>query len=172
MIPVDTSKRQSDPRGAIAKTRQRLSLAMTGFLVVFTLLVGRLVEVSVLREPSVARSAASVNETSYLRADIVDRKGEILATDLRGASLFADARVIWDPAEAGRLGGGILRIQEAETGRSSGAHGRQAWLEPDGPGRFRRSHGVDHLLIDIRQPMIPVLRGFLARRGVEQRGKR
>jgi cell division protein FtsI (penicillin-binding protein 3) len=102
MIPVDTSKRQSDPRGAIAKTRQRLSLAMTGFLVVFTLLVGRLVEVSVLREPSVARSAASVNETSYYRADIVDRKGEILATDLRGASLFADARVIWDPAEAAR----------------------------------------------------------------------
>ena len=78
----------------------------------------------------------------------------------------------WDPAEAGRLGGGILRIQEAETGRSSVAHGRQAWLEPDGPGRFLRSHGVDHLLIDIRQPMIPVLRGFLARRGVEQRGKR
>ena len=78
----------------------------------------------------------------------------------------------WDPAEAGRLGGGILRIREAETGRSSVAHGRQAWLEPGVPGRFLRSRGIDHMLIDIRQPMIPALRGFLARRGVEQRGKR
>jgi cell division protein FtsI (penicillin-binding protein 3) len=40
------------------------------------------------------------SDASYFRADIVDRKGEILATDLQGASLYADARVIWDPAQA------------------------------------------------------------------------
>jgi cell division protein FtsI (penicillin-binding protein 3) len=96
------SKRQADTRGALAKTRERLSFVMTGCLVVLALLVGRLVEVSVLREPSVVRSASTTNAASYYRADIVDRKGEILATDLRGASLFADARVIWDPAEAAR----------------------------------------------------------------------
>ena len=102
MTQDETFKRQADARGAIARTRQRLSVTMTGLLVLFTLLVGRLIEVSVLREPSVGRGAVSQNETSYYRADIVDRKGEILATDLRGASLFADARVIWDPAEAAR----------------------------------------------------------------------
>lgn len=102
MILPEIPKRQADTRGALAKTRERLSFAMTGCLIVLALLVGRLVEVSVLREPSVVRSASPTNAASYYRADIVDRKGEILATDLRGASLFADARVIWDPAEAAR----------------------------------------------------------------------
>ena len=102
MILPEIPKRQPDTRGALAKTRERLSFAMTGCLIVLALLVGRLVEVSVLREPSVVRSASPTNAASYYRADIVDRKGEILATDLRGASLFADARVIWDPAEAAR----------------------------------------------------------------------
>lgn len=96
------SKRQADTRGALAKTRERLSFLMTGCLVVLALLVGRLVEVSVLREPSVVRSASVTHSTSYYRAQIVDRKGELLATDLRRASLFADARFIWDPAVAAR----------------------------------------------------------------------
>ena len=78
----------------------------------------------------------------------------------------------WDPAEAGRLGGGFFRVQEAETGGVFVAHGRQSWLEPGAPGLFLRSRGIDHLLIDVRQPLIPVLRGFLARRGIEQRGRR
>lgn len=95
-------KRQADARGALAKTRQRLSLAMTAFSLVFVLLFGRLVEVSVLREPAGAKAARVESDTSYYRADIVDRKGEILATDLQGASLYADARVVWDPAEAAR----------------------------------------------------------------------
>ncbi len=95
-------KRQADARGALAKTRQRLSFAMSAFTVLFVLLFGRLVEVSVLREPTGAKAARVESDTSYYRADIVDRKGEILATDLQGASLYADARVIWDPAEAAR----------------------------------------------------------------------
>jgi len=102
MTNGDMQNRKTDARGALAKTRQRLSVAMTGLLVVFTLLMGRLFEVTVLREPSIGRSVASVNETSLYRADIVDRRGEILATDLRGASLFADGREIWDPADAAR----------------------------------------------------------------------
>jgi cell division protein FtsI/penicillin-binding protein 2 len=95
-------KRQADARGALAKTRQRLSFAMTAFSLVFVLLFGRLIEVSVLREPAGAKVARVESDTSYYRADIVDRKGEILATDLQGASLYADARVVWDPAEAAR----------------------------------------------------------------------
>lgn len=115
MTKGEMQNRKTDARGALAKTRQRLSIAMTGLLVVLTLLVGRLFEVTVLREPSIGRSAASVNETSYYRADIVDRRGEILATDLRGASLFADARVIWDPAEAARELARVIPGLDAET---------------------------------------------------------
>lgn len=94
--------RTLDVRAAMALTRKRLSYAMTIFALVFTVLFGRLIEVSLLREGSAPRPARVETDASYFRADIVDRKGEILATDLQGASLYADARVIWDPAVAAK----------------------------------------------------------------------
>lgn len=86
----------------MARTRTRLSHAITVFGVAFAILFGRLVEVSLFREGSGPKSTYVASDISYFRADVVDRKGEILATDLQGASLYADARVIWDPAEAAR----------------------------------------------------------------------
>ncbi len=86
----------------MASTRTRVSHAMVAFSFVFAVLFARLVDVSVLRESVAHKSARIANEASYYRADIVDRKGEILATDLQGGSLYADARVIWDPAETAR----------------------------------------------------------------------
>ncbi len=86
-------------KAAMARTRQRLTYAMVAFGVVFAVLFGRLVEVTVLREGAAQRVAHAASDASYFRADIVDRTGEILATDLQAASLYADARVIWDPAE-------------------------------------------------------------------------
>lgn len=92
--------RNNDIRTAMAITRQRLSYALSLFAVVFAVLFGRLVDVSLLRESTGPKTPRVESNASYYRADIVDRKGEILATDLQGASLYADARVIWDPAEA------------------------------------------------------------------------
>lgn len=86
-------------KAAMDRTRRRLTIAMAAFAVCFAVLFGRLVEVAVLRD-TVERKAARVEDNvSYFRADLVDRHGEILATDLQAASLYADARVIWDPAE-------------------------------------------------------------------------
>ncbi|MEQ1756240.1 MAG: penicillin-binding protein 2 [Micropepsaceae bacterium] len=92
--------RDNDLRSAMACTRKRLSYAITIFGVTFAILFGRLVDVSLLREGTGPKASRVESDASYYRADIVDRKGEILATDLQGASLYADARVIWDPAEA------------------------------------------------------------------------
>jgi cell division protein FtsI (penicillin-binding protein 3) len=58
-----------------------------------------LVEVSLLRETTEHRVVQVEDNISYFRADMVDRNGEIMATDLQAASLYADARVVWDPAE-------------------------------------------------------------------------
>ncbi len=86
-------------KAAMARTQSRLTIATGVFVVAFAIVFGRLVEVTMLRE-SVERKTARVEDNvSYYRADIVDRNGEILATDLQAASLYADARVIWDPAE-------------------------------------------------------------------------
>jgi len=86
-------------KAALARTRGRLMVVSLAFMLAFTVLVGRLAEVTILRDV-VARGPAQVTDnTSLSRVDITDRNGEILATDLRGSSLYADARVIWDPIE-------------------------------------------------------------------------
>lgn len=87
-------------KAAMERTRSRLNVAIIGFGVVFAVLFGRLVEVTMLREAPGPKTARVESNVSYYRADLVDRSGEILATDLQAASLYADARVVWDPAEA------------------------------------------------------------------------
>ncbi|MEI6341620.1 MAG: DUF58 domain-containing protein [Verrucomicrobiota bacterium] len=78
----------------------------------------------------------------------------------------------WDPAEAGRTGGGIFRASEAETGKEFVGHGRSAWLEPGAFGEDLRRGAVDHLLLPVNEPFVGKLRGFLARRGLLGRGAR
>ena len=73
MSPEENFKRQADARGALAKTRQRLSLAMTAFSLVFVLLFGRLVEVSVLREPGDVLRDAIVEVQFVLIEQLRDR---------------------------------------------------------------------------------------------------
>ncbi|MBL9099067.1 MAG: penicillin-binding protein 2 [Alphaproteobacteria bacterium] len=95
-------------KAAMERTRSRLNIAIIGFGVVFAVLFGRLVEVTMLREGPGPKTARVESDASYYRADLVDRSGEILATDLQAASLYADARVVWDPAEAAQSLAGVL----------------------------------------------------------------
>jgi cell division protein FtsI (penicillin-binding protein 3) len=87
-------------RGATKKAlqigRSRLLLAGALFLFGFTILAVRLVEVAVLK-PDYEPRAAAYSSDHYVstRADIVDRNGHLLATNLPMASLYADpARVL------------------------------------------------------------------------------
>jgi cell division protein FtsI (penicillin-binding protein 3) len=100
-------------KAAMARTRSRLSFSIAAFGVVFAILFGRLVEVTMLREGQERKAARIETDVSYYRADIVDRNGEILATDLQAASLYADARVIWDPAETAQALAGVLPAVDA-----------------------------------------------------------
>lgn len=100
-------------KAAMARTRSRLNIAIIGFGIVFAVLFGRLVEVTTLREGQERKIARVEDNVSYFRADLVDRNGEILATDLQAASLYADARVIWDPAEAAQSLAGVLPAIDA-----------------------------------------------------------
>jgi uncharacterized protein (DUF58 family) len=77
-----------------------------------------------------------------------------------------------DPAEEGRIGGGIFRAREAETGRSFVAHGRRRWLDPEEQARKLRRAGIDHLLLRTDQPILPRLRGFLKQRACLGKGAR
>jgi len=77
-----------------------------------------------------------------------------------------------DPAELGRLGGGIFRASEAETGRHFTSHGRSRWLDADAVAREFRRGGIDHLVLRTDQAFVPKLRAFLRRRDSLGKGAR
>lgn len=117
--PLQGAQGRRDNRlhAALETGRTRLliggSIMMLGFAVVGM----RLIDIALLqeaREPRVAR-APSASEMRTGRADIVDRNGEIVATSLQTASLFANPRKILDADDAARLLVGALPdLREAE----------------------------------------------------------
>jgi cell division protein FtsI (penicillin-binding protein 3) len=101
--PRRTSLEQPVPP-AVETGRSRLLIAGAMFAVAFAMVAGRLVDVTLFADGNEPRLAQSTGETSHHtdRADIVDRNGVLLATSLKTASLYADARVVLDADEAAR----------------------------------------------------------------------
>jgi cell division protein FtsI (penicillin-binding protein 3) len=84
------------------KSRQRVGLVALAFAAIYCVIAGRLVMLALVPEaPSGMRHAAS--EIAAARPDIVDRNGDILATDVRTVSVFAEPRRIIDKDEAVEL---------------------------------------------------------------------
>ena len=85
---------------AIRVGRTRLLTVALVFAISFVVLGVRLVQLTVIREPShsLAFISSSPTKSTAGRADIVDRNGVLLATNLITASLYADARVVPDVA--------------------------------------------------------------------------
>lgn len=77
-----------------------------------------------------------------------------------------------DPAERGRLRAGILRAEEAETGRGFVAHGRSRWFDGEQVGAALQRSGIDHALLETDRNFLPHLRDFLRRRDCLGRGTR
>ena len=77
-----------------------------------------------------------------------------------------------DPAEKGRMGGGIFRAEEAETGDAFIAHGRSRWFYDDFIDNELKRAGIDHLVLQTNKAFLPKLRGFLRKRDCLGRGTR
>jgi cell division protein FtsI (penicillin-binding protein 3) len=90
-------------RLAIERSHARVGLVGLGFAAVFATIGVRLVTMAAfpVRDGSEQRVAASAN--TAFRPDIVDRNGEILATDIRTVSVFAEPKNIYDKDEAVEL---------------------------------------------------------------------
>lgn len=91
-IVVDAAKLSTGGR-----TRNRVLLTMALFFSVYGAIGGRLVYLG-LQDPEA--SSGPVSRVTASRPDIVDRNGEVLATDIKTASLFAEPRRIVDADEA------------------------------------------------------------------------
>ncbi len=79
-------------------SRNRVVMVMGFFLLFYAAIGGRLVYLGV-QEVEAARYTMS-DQILAARPDIVDRNGEVLATDIKTASLFAEPRRIVDADEA------------------------------------------------------------------------
>ncbi|MCO4055320.1 MAG: penicillin-binding protein 2 [Bosea sp.] len=85
------------------KSEARVGLVILCFGVLFATLSGRLVYLAVAPDEPVGLRRATADATSAARPDIVDRNGEVLATDIRSVSVFAEPRKIIDKDEAVEL---------------------------------------------------------------------
>jgi cell division protein FtsI (penicillin-binding protein 3) len=78
------------------RARTRVIMTMTVFFGIYAAIAGRLVYFGLL-EPEGA--SGPVSRVTASRPDIVDRNGQVLATDIKTASLFAEPRRIVDADE-------------------------------------------------------------------------
>jgi len=117
-------------RRTLDMARTRLLVVCGTFILIFFVIAGRLVEVSLLRgnrEETLAHTGAY--QGTKFRADIVDRNGELLATSLRTFSLYANARVVLDAKEAAdKLIKALPELNHQETLRRLQSRKGFVWL--------------------------------------------
>ncbi|MBV9653875.1 MAG: penicillin-binding protein 2 [Acetobacteraceae bacterium] len=113
-------------RAALERTRSRLVLASIGFGILFTAVIGKLADATILQPLAPHRTERPIadlveapkNKDASLplgRAMITDRNGEILAISLPTAALYANPREMIDPVEtAHKLKAALPRLDEAE----------------------------------------------------------
>ena len=81
------------------KAQARLGLALFGFVLVYAIIACRLVLYAATADAHMVRRGGSTDAVATARPDILDRNGEMLATDLKTPSLFAEPRRIIDADE-------------------------------------------------------------------------
>ena len=83
-----------------AKARARVGFAMLAFAAIYAVIGGRLVMYAIGADAHGAHRTAAQDAIATARPDILDRNGEILATDVKTPSLFGEPRRIIDKDEA------------------------------------------------------------------------
>jgi len=119
--------------------RGRILLAIIACLGIFGLIAGRLVTLGM--QPAIAATgpaASPADEIQAARPDIIDRNGEVLATDLATASLYAEPRNIIDVDEAVELLTSALPELDGENLRADLSSNRGfVWLKREISARLR-----------------------------------
>ena len=85
------------------KAKARLGLAIVAFAAIYSVIALRLVMFAAVGEGHGVRRGVVQDAVATARPDILDRNGQVLATDLKSPSLFAEPRKIIDVDEAVEL---------------------------------------------------------------------
>ncbi len=86
-----------EPRKSADRTRNRVMIAMACFTAIYGVIGGRLIYFGLQNVDS--GYTGSIAQTVAARPDLTDRNGEILATDIKTASLYAEPKRIIDADE-------------------------------------------------------------------------
>ena len=104
---------------AVPSLIQRRIVVAAGICVMAFALVGvRLIDLAVFKGQVTGASVVASDDTPPVRADIVDRNGELLARDLPVFDLYAVPHAFWDKAEAAHglaaaTGANLARLEKA-----------------------------------------------------------
>jgi len=113
-----------------AKSKARVGLALIGFATVYAVIALRLVMFAVAPEGHTARRVGNQDAVATARPDMLDRNGEILATDVRMPSLFGEPRKLIDVDEATELLTAVLPDLDAtEVRERLGSKRGFVWLK-------------------------------------------
>lgn len=97
--PADQAARfEGSRKRKAAQAKNRVGLLIAGFAVFYCVIGGRLAQYG-LAQPETTSSILPADRLMASRPDIVDRNGEVLATDIRTVSLFAEPHKIVDADE-------------------------------------------------------------------------
>jgi cell division protein FtsI (penicillin-binding protein 3) len=112
------------------KTRARIGLAILVFTVGYAVIAARLVMFAAGPDSHGSRRAIGHDAVATARPDILDRNGEILATDVRTPSLFGEPHRIIDVDEASELLTAVMTDADASELRDRlGSRRRFVWLK-------------------------------------------
>lgn len=113
----------------LAVSAPRMRFAALGFLVLYGTICGRLIYLGFKPDPATSRRAAA-QAVSASRPDIVDRNGEVLASDVKVMSVFAEPRRLIDKDEATELLTAVLPdIDAHELRERLGARKGFVWVK-------------------------------------------
>ena len=112
------------------KARARLGLAMVGFVAIYCVIAGKLVIFAIAPDSHAARRGGAGDAVATARPEILDRNGEILATDVKRPSLFAEPRRVIDSDEAIELLTAVMPdLEVAELRQRLNGRRGFAWLK-------------------------------------------
>lgn len=117
-------------RQAVEMGRDRLVLVALAFVACFAVLSLRLLDLSLLGGDVAPLATRLDANAPYGRAEIVDRNGALLATNLKTASVYADPSRVLDPADTARKLASVLPGLSVELTRQKlSGDGRFQWIE-------------------------------------------
>lgn len=132
MPPPTAQRPRTTLSVALEQTRNRLMVTAAVVALAFTAISAKLVDATVFRHASEPKQvlAAEAGALPVARADITDRNGNLLATSLATASLYADPKLVIDPKEAARKLVAVLpELDQKELTEKLSSGKRFAWIK-------------------------------------------